>query len=114
MADRKDVISHLQIIHTWASFDAGKPGQMCTFLNQAEAETVAEWTKQALDLLEDDATQIQYLNDSADVLKADMKSLEPMEPIEDGCLFRCPKCRMSIFVLQKYCGSCGQAVKWDG
>ena len=42
-----------------------------------------------------------------------LKEQQPKEPIYDCPLIRCPRCKNSIDMKQKYCDECGQAVKWD-
>ncbi len=48
--DRKDVVSHLQIMHTWASF-ALEHG--INFFKMAHINRIAEWTDDALELLKE-------------------------------------------------------------
>ena len=48
MADRKTVISHLQIIHTWAEFARERDLQ---FFTAKHLEDIAQWTKDTLELL---------------------------------------------------------------
>ena len=48
MADRKTVISHLQIIHTWAEFALERDLQ---FFTEKHLEEIAQWTDDALKLL---------------------------------------------------------------
>jgi hypothetical protein len=49
--DRKTVISHLQIIHTWATFALE---QDVNFFNEKHMEKIAEWIEEALDLLKEE------------------------------------------------------------
>lgn len=40
---------------------------------------------------------------------------QPKKPIYDCPLIRCPRCKNSINIKQKYCDECGQALDWkDG
>lgn len=40
---------------------------------------------------------------------------QPKKPIYDCPLIRCPRCKISISINQKYCDECGQAIDWkDG
>lgn len=50
MHDRKEVISHLQIMHTWADF-ALKKG--LNFFADKHLKDIAEWTTGALELLKE-------------------------------------------------------------
>ena len=44
-----------------------------------------------------------------------LKEKQPKKPIYDCPLIRCPKCKNSIDMKQKYCDECGQAIDWkDG
>lgn len=46
------------------------------------------------------------------LLRKASRHLISERPIEDGCLYRCPTCRMRIQSLQEYCDNCGQQIKW--
>ena len=46
--NRDDVISHLQIMHTWATFALQND---IYFFNEAHMKSIAEWTMDAIDLL---------------------------------------------------------------
>lgn len=48
MPDRKEVISHLQIMHTWAEFALEKGVEL---FDAKHLESIVEWTEEALDLL---------------------------------------------------------------
>ena len=50
MADRKTVISHLQIIHTWASFARERDLQ---FFTSKCLENIAQWTDDAIAMLKE-------------------------------------------------------------
>ena len=45
--DRDGIVSHLQIIHTWASFAAERN----LLLNGREIEKIADWSMEAVDFL---------------------------------------------------------------
>lgn len=49
--DREKMISHLQIIHTWATFALEQDEN---FFNEKHMQKIAEWTKEALDLLKEE------------------------------------------------------------
>ena len=58
MADRKTVISHLQIIHTWAEFARERDLQ---FFTAKHLEDIAQWTKDALAILKEQQERIETL-----------------------------------------------------
>ena len=95
MPDRENVISHLQIIHTWAKLAHERDLQ---FFTPKHLENIAEWTDDAIALLKDQV---------------------PKPVDEHGRMFTvrygsCPNCLKPIDsdVNPKACGHCGQAVKW--
>lgn len=54
MADREKVISHLQIMHTWAAFALEKDLQ---FFTEKHMESITAWTDEALELLKEQETE---------------------------------------------------------
>ena len=58
MPDRESVITHLQIIHTWASFARERDVQ---FFTPKHLEDIAEWADDALELIHDQQSQIAML-----------------------------------------------------
>jgi rRNA maturation endonuclease Nob1 len=96
--DRETVITHLQIIHTWASFARERDLQ---FFTAKHLEDIAQWTDDALELLKE------------------QEAVEPKKTAYQrvdhtiACRYRCGTCDMSIFPSYKYCPFCGQAVKWE-
>ena len=50
MPDRELVITHLQIIHTWAEFARERDLQ---FFTQKHLEDIAQWSDDAIDLLKE-------------------------------------------------------------
>ena len=95
MADRKTVISHLQIIHTWAEFARERDLQ---FFTAKHLEDIAQWTKDTLEL---------------------MKEQEPIKPVisRSGQYF-CGGCRGYLCSTGKesgvrHCNYCGRSVKWE-
>ncbi len=103
MPDRDDVISHMQIMHTWAEF-ALEHG--INFFEMEHIKRIAKWTEDALELL---------------------KEQEPSEWVEDsdpgqkyGTTWACFKCGKSIhkpFIWNpydsnlRYCPFCGRRMK---
>jgi hypothetical protein len=55
MADRETVITHLQIIHTWAEFARERDLQ---FFTAKHLESIAEWTDDAISLLKEQETEL--------------------------------------------------------
>ena len=84
----------------------------------AELEKVISDIEYGKDLLQNRPEQdtVDYklydiLNDALELLK----EKQPKKPIYDCPLIRCPKCKNSIDMKQKYCDECGQAIDWkDG
>ena len=54
--DRNDVISHLQIMHTWASFAREKDQN---FFNDGHFRSIEEWTEDAIALLKEQEAVIE-------------------------------------------------------
>ena len=95
MPDRETVITHLQIIHTWAAFARERDLQ---FFTPKHLEDIAQWSDDALALLkEQEAVTIK-------------KTKEHGFGVYGGI---CPKCRNWIQSAHSFCGFCGQAVKWE-
>ena len=55
MPDRESVITHLQIIHTWAEFARERDLQ---FFAPKHLEDIAEWTDDTLELLKEQETEL--------------------------------------------------------
>lgn len=58
MADKELVITHLQIIHTWAEFARERDLQ---FFTKKHLEDIAQWSEDALALLKEQADKIRSL-----------------------------------------------------
>lgn len=58
MADKELVITHLQIIHTWAEFARERDLQ---FFTKKHLEDITQWTTDALALLKEQAEKIRSL-----------------------------------------------------
>ena len=58
MPDRKSVITHLQIIHTWASFARERDLQ---FFTAKHLEDIAKWSDDAIELLKEQEETIDTL-----------------------------------------------------
>lgn len=59
MPDRKNVISNLQVMHTWASFASER--KEVDFFTEAHLQNMAAWTMDALELLEKQEERIEQL-----------------------------------------------------
>ena len=59
MPDGESVITHLQIIHTWAEFARERDLQ---FFTKKHLEDIAQWAYDAIDLLKDQQKQIEQMN----------------------------------------------------
>ena len=58
MSDRESVITHLQIIHTWAEFARERDLQ---FFTPKHLEDIATWADDAIDLLNAQEAEIERL-----------------------------------------------------
>jgi hypothetical protein len=58
--DRETVITHLQIIHTWAEFARERDLQ---FFTAKHLEDIAQWADDALNLLKEQEQTIENLNE---------------------------------------------------
>ena len=96
MEDRDKAISHLQILRTWATIDR----EHGRGINERECNEVVKWVDETLEVL---------------------KTLQPCNVIHrhnrsdgfyDG---NCPLCGalLDSFYNHRFCGTCGQVVKWD-
>lgn len=61
--NRDEVISHLQIIHVWASFALEHD---LNFFNEKHLKSIAEWTDDALELLKEQDGLKHYDDGSAE------------------------------------------------
>ena len=60
MADRETVITHLMIIHTWASFARERDLQ---FFTEKHLEDITQWTDDALKLLKEQEAEKKCCRD---------------------------------------------------
>ena len=106
MPDRESVITHLQIMHTWASFAREHDLQ---FFTAKHLEDIAQWSDDALALLKEQEGKEAMVVESANLYTG--------LPIS-----RCPKCGVKLdrFLYGRqyegeinYCPFCGQAIKWE-
>lgn len=93
--DKETVITHLQIISTWASFARERD---LNFFTPKHLEDIAQWSKDAIRLL---------------------KRNEVVEPIHDGNgYYLCPSCGGYVAFpngdcKKSFCDRCGKALKWE-
>lgn len=62
--------------------------------------------QEAAELLKQQQAKIKRLQNEID------RQNKPMKPVYDCPLLRCPRCRNSIDMKQKYCDECGQPIDW--
>ena len=91
MPDRESVITHLQIIRTWAAFARERDLQ---FFTKRHLEDIAQWSDDGIALLK---------GQEAKLVRIDEDSVH------------CPSCGNELFTFprQKFCDECGQELKWD-
>ena len=119
MADMENVVTHLQIIHTWASFALEND---LSFFTMAHMERLAEWTTDTLKLLKEQEHKDRMyhaLEDDWKRLKELLKEQEPVKPkskVRHGetCQYQhwCGNCMVMLHGKPKYCPNCGRSVKW--
>ena len=101
MPDRESVITHLQIIHTWAEFAHERDLQ---FFTAKHLEDIAEWADDAITLLKE--------QDTVEPKQVDLYGKDDWY----GLVCVCPDCKaewMSGKDDTHFCPNCGQAVKWE-
>lgn len=98
MPERENVITHLQIIHTWVEFARERDLQ---FFTPKHLKDIAEWT--------DDA--ISMLNEKDTVKPRKVKGYNP--PMYTLFEYECEKCKSVIMNKQPFCMGCGRSVKWN-
>lgn len=98
MADRESVITHLQIIHTWAEFARERDLQ---FFTAKHLEDIARWADDALNLLKEQ-----------EPIKALITGHGEFET-EGTWWYECGNCGTPIDPSDNFCRKCGRAVEWD-
>ena len=73
MVDVENVITHLQIIHIWASFARERDLQ---FFSAKHLEDIAEWSDDALEMLKEQETEIRQLKLALDIAKGTCKGIK--------------------------------------
>ena len=96
MPDRESVITHLQIIHTWAEFARERDLQ---FFTPKHLEDIAQWS------------------DDAIVLLKEQEAVKPKSKVRHGANGQiqhfCGNCNSMLHGKPKYCSECGKGVKWE-
>ena len=130
MSEKENVITHLQIMNAWASFALDHD---VNFFNEKHLEDIVEWTDEVLTFIKEQDDNFLYwsdkydeigkqytkVRDERDALMKKQKQINIATHHIDGFGNRityCPSCNtlMRYEFNKNYCGSCGQAVKWDG
>ena len=96
MPDRDIVITHLQIIHTWASYAHERNLQ---FFTRKHLEDIAQWSDDAINLLKEQEAVVHP---------------EPsceMTYITNCC---CDLCGVQLIREDNFCRCCGKRIEWEG
>ena len=101
MDDRKKVVSHLQIINTWASFAIEND---LNLFDKKHIASIADWAKEAIDILNDEPVKPHV------VVHEKTPGGRPSKRRKAFC----GACGAKINVNSNYCDICGKAVKWNG
>jgi hypothetical protein len=99
--DRETVITHLQIIHTWAEFARERDLQ---FFTTKHLEDIAKWSDDAIELLKEQ-----------EGVKPKQVELYGKDDWY-GLVCVCPDCKaewMSDKADTHFCPKCGRTVKWE-
>jgi hypothetical protein len=98
--DRETVITHLQIIHTWAEFARERDLQ---FFTTKHLEDIAKWSDDAIELLKE--------QEAVEPKQVDLYGKDEWW----GLVCVCPDCKaewMSDKADTHFCPKCGRSVKW--
>jgi len=71
--DRETVITHLQIIHTWAEFARERDLQ---FFTAKHLEDIAQWSDDAIAMLKEQEAEIRQLRLALDIAKGTCKGIK--------------------------------------
>lgn len=132
--DIETVITHLQIIHTWAEFARERDLQ---FFTEKHLEDIAQWADDALNLLKEQKAAYQgaeeLLRQKTILFDDAIKRLNEQEAVEpktghwiwlqfcanEGVY--CSECHTKMFdrypmkkKLSQFCGHCGAKMKQEG
>ena len=95
MTDRNDIISHLQIMHTWASYDVEHHTNTMT---QECFESMKKWTREAINALEQPGVTVRDR----------VFNMTYGEP--ETWYYVCGNCMTAIDPADKYCRECGRRI----
>ena len=85
MADRESVITHLQIIHTWAEFARERDLQ---FFTAKHLEDIAKWSDDAIELLkEHQKTRLEIAHEMVSGSILMYQGKEPARNVKHSWLF---------------------------
>ena len=84
MADRDSVISHLQIINTWASFARERDLQLFT---EKHLESIEQWVNEAIALLKEQEEQLSIKTENFNRLVAKVEVMPKIVRCKD-CIHR--------------------------
>lgn len=99
MTDRETVITHLQIIHTWASFARERDLQ---FFTAKHLDDIAQWTADALTLLKEQEEVEPTINEYGEAYCICGENV--------GII---PSSKNLPSILSIYCSKCGRRMKWN-
>ena len=101
MPDRENIITHLQIIHTWAFFDKKYGWHRCS----ENCLDVGQWTADAIAMLKEQEPIL---------LENQHRPYGISTNANSPWISRCPRCGKKVEGKQtRFCKYCGQAVKWN-
>ena len=126
--DMESVITHLQIIHTWAEFARERDLQ---FFTPKHLEDIAQWSDDAIELLKDEK---EYCNQCAESaikttvelqeeiarLRSMLKEQEAVVHPEPSCEMTyitdccCDLCGVQLIREDNFCRCCGKRIEWEG
>ena len=91
MPDRESVITHLQIIHTWAAFARERDLQ---FFTAKHLEDIAQWSDDAIELLKEQGAQKFLVDENGKITP--LPIVIPNCPLkEQEKIVRCKDCKIS-------------------
>ena len=102
--NQKDVITHLQIIHTWVSY-AREKGMV---LSKQETASIEKWTADAIELLKEQEFIKPMVSVDTWICPKCGHTLESQELIDDK-----ENPQVLVHELYEYCPNCGRKVKWE-
>ena len=103
MTDRESVITHLQIISTWASFARERDLQ---FFTAKHLEDIAQWSDDAIVLLKEQEAIKPHYNARTNWYECGACHYSMTSGMH---------CRNELIPAYKvgFCAKCGRSVKWD-